>query len=726
MTPYLAVLKDCFREAIASRILWLLTGLITLVLFVGLAPFTLLEESAARFQRNEFRNGPEFLKYLASLETSKEPTAAQRVWSRLPDSVRHRLHDANNENVNEQVEVLNAVRGELNGMLNNNDLYDPALWTPRMLTPEAKHLQQRGVGNLSEEERQRLNRLLIDAAFADYILPAPGKVLYATWFGYRLGTPLPFEPKQLPLLVNFALAALTTFLAGILGVFIAILVTAPTVPQTFEPGAIDLLLSKPVSRSLLFLTKFFGDFDVHPAQLGVLDWRDVAYRRAAVQYLERAALVVHSRLPVPVHHLLFRLGFDRRHLAKRDRFGLLHNSVLGTLLRRRHGQDRGRGDLPRSDAPGRHPSRGGKAARGQQVRADVRMVDRPQGVGRNFSRPRRDGAGLFFRDRLLGPVYDPKADRLVAIESKPTRFEFFGSPGKLLVGPRNQDWRRIDSAGTPGGPHSLFIDPQGRIVVVSLTGIFRFEGTGTHEHHPFNVLGIDLAPHEGSDHFVRMSVSPEQKWQHPFAAAMNPADGELAIFSRGTLTVLAPAGENKYKLRGRTELETDKGASLAFAGSRVVVAMADGRVRLFADRPQAASSPLPEEALLKPAGSVKPRCRRRLSRRSLAGGALRRQSAVALRPGAHAALFRTHQRPGGYFRNHVFANQPAPGSRRLRPGDGVRHTAIPGRRGLRAPRRGAGDSLPLCRLAPLHGLSEAGRVGQPGHVSRGGRSGESL
>ncbi len=121
-----------------------------------------------------------------------------------------------------------------------------------------KASQERGVANLSDEDLRRFNRLLINAAFPDYILPAPGKVLYATWFGYRLGTPLPFEPKQLPLLVNFALAALTTFLAGILGVFIAILVTAPMVPQTFEPGAIDLLLSKPVSRSLLFLTKFFG------------------------------------------------------------------------------------------------------------------------------------------------------------------------------------------------------------------------------------------------------------------------------------------------------------------------------------------------------------------------------------------------------------------------------------------------------------------------------------
>ena len=131
MTPYLAVLKDCFREALASRILWLLTGLITLVLFVGLAPFTLLEESAARFQRNEFRNGPEFLKYLASLETSHDATAARRVWSRLPDSVRHRLRDASSENVNDQVEILFAIRGELNGMLNNKDIYDSSLWTPQ-------------------------------------------------------------------------------------------------------------------------------------------------------------------------------------------------------------------------------------------------------------------------------------------------------------------------------------------------------------------------------------------------------------------------------------------------------------------------------------------------------------------------------------------------------------------------------------------------------------------
>jgi hypothetical protein len=607
MTPYLAVLKDCFREALASRILWLLTGLITLVLFVGLAPFTLLEESASRLQRNEFRNGPEFLKFLASQQTSREPTAAHRIWSRLPDSLRHRLHDASAENVNEQVDVLFAVRGELNGMLNNNNLYDPAAWTPRMLTGEAKHLQERGVANLSEEERQRLNRLLIDAAFPDYILPAPGKVLYAAWFGYRLGTPLPFEPKQLPLLVNFALASLTTFLAGILGVFIAILVTAPTVPQTFEPGAIDLLLSKPVSRSLLFLTKFFG------ASTFIL--LNSAYLIGGMWLIAGLRFDIWSGrllLCIPVFLFLFVIYYSVSALT-----GVIwRNSIVSvcfTIL-----------FWGLCFAVGTAKSVAENTFLDPMRLADIipagdkLLAVNKAGQTYEWSTAHkmweeifrgRDGGGpaFFFRERLLGPVYDPTADRLVAIESKPTRFEFFGGAGKLLVGPRKEDWRRIDSAGTPGGPQSLLVDSKGRIVIVSLTGVFRFEGTATHEHHPFNVFGVDLAPHEGSDRFVRLSVSPEQKWQRPFAAAMNRADGTLAIFSHGKLIVLAPDSGNKYTVRGQLDLETEKGAVLAFAGSRIVVALGDGHVRLFTFHAAGPGSTLSEDTTLKPHGTVKPR-----------------------------------------------------------------------------------------------------------------------
>ena len=43
-----------------------------------------------------------------------------------------------------------------------------------------------------------------------------------------------------------------------IGLLIAILVTANIVPQTFEAGTLNLLLSKPVSRAGLFLAKFVG------------------------------------------------------------------------------------------------------------------------------------------------------------------------------------------------------------------------------------------------------------------------------------------------------------------------------------------------------------------------------------------------------------------------------------------------------------------------------------
>ena len=139
MRPYLAVLKDCFREAFASRILWLLTGLITLVLFVGLAPFTLLEESAARFQRNEFRNGPEFLKYLASLETSHEATAARRSGRGCPTrsatGCRRRQRERQRAGRSPLRHSRRAQRhAQQQGYLRL------VVWTPRMLTPEAKRL----------------------------------------------------------------------------------------------------------------------------------------------------------------------------------------------------------------------------------------------------------------------------------------------------------------------------------------------------------------------------------------------------------------------------------------------------------------------------------------------------------------------------------------------------------------------------------------------------------
>ncbi|HET6323363.1 MAG TPA: ABC transporter permease subunit [Planctomycetaceae bacterium] len=600
MRPYLAVFKDSFREAFASRILWLITGLITLVLFVGLAPFALREETAYRFQRNEFRNGPEFLQLLASQETAKTPSAARRVWSRLPESLRHRLHIVSPTNVNEQLDVLSEVRAEFNGMFDSKDLYDPKLWPPNTLTGEGRRLADRGYDDLSAEEHRRFNRLLIDAAFPDFVLPAPGRTLYAEWFGYRIGAPLPFEPKQLSLLVNYALAVILTFLAGVLGVFIAILVSAPTVPQTFEPGAIDLLLSKPVSRSLLFLTKFFG------ASTFIL--LNSIYLIGGMWLIAGLRFDIWSGkllLCIPVFLFLFVIYYSISALT-----GVIWRnaivSVCCTILF--WGVCFTVGTAKRvAETTFLDPIRiasivpaGEKLLTVNRSGQTFEWAADHQTWEEVFRGADAGGAQFFSRASLIGPVYDPSHSRIVAIESARTRFELFGGSGKLLIGARNQEWRRMENAVTPNNPQALLLDSQGHILVVSYTGIFRFEGDAAREHRPFKVFGVDISPPD-SGKFEKIGPYPDQKWRRPFAAAIDHTDGRIAVFSHGQLSMLTHDSAGHYNVKRDVEIETEKGAVLDFVGGHIVVATGDGHVRIFD------GTSLSEELDLTPRPKAKPR-----------------------------------------------------------------------------------------------------------------------
>jgi hypothetical protein len=601
MKPYLAVFKDSFREAFASRILWLISGLITLILFVGLAPFALREETAYRFQRNEFRNGPEFLQFLASQETSKTPSAAHKIWSRLDESLRHRLHVVSPTNLNEQLDVIRDVRGAFNSMVDHKDLYDPKLWPANSLTGEGRRLAERDWDSLSADEQRRFNRLLIDAAFPDFVLRAPGRNLYAEWFGYRLGAPLPFEPKQLTLLVNYALAVLTTFLAGILGVLIAILVTAPTVPQTFEPGAIDLLLSKPVSRSLLFLTKFFG-----ASTFILLNSIYLIGGMWLIAGLRFDIWSVKLLLCIPVFMFLFVIYYSISALT-----GVIwRNAIVSVCCTALFwGVCFTVGTAKQvAESTFLDPVRlAGIVPAGEKLLTVNRSgqtfewdVDR-QAFEEVFRGRDEGGAQLFFRPSLIGPVYDPTNNRIVAIESPRTRgFELFGGSAKVLIGERNQEWRRMENAVTPSNPQALLIDPKGHILVISLTGIFRFEGDAKREHRPFKVFGVDISPQD-TGKFEKIGPFPDQKWRRPFAAAINQQDGRLAIYSHGVLSVLKLDAKGRYVVKREVEIETEKGALVEFVGGRIALATGDGHLRIFD------GSSLTEEVDLTPRASAKPR-----------------------------------------------------------------------------------------------------------------------
>ena len=79
--------------------------------------------------------------------------------------------------------------------------------------------------------------------------------------------------------------------------------------------------------------------------------------------------------------------------------------------------------------------------------------------------------------------------------------------------------------------------------------------------------------------FRAAGPEPALKVSLPAVAAVHPRSADVAIYSRGKLLLLARDG-SKYKLARSVEVEADEeeGAAIAFAGSTILLALADGRV----------------------------------------------------------------------------------------------------------------------------------------------------
>lgn len=151
-----------------------------------------------------------------------------------------------------------AIAKAFDEMLRRTDFYEREAWTyTQMTSPEGRELLK-DFDKLSDDEKRRLNRLLFESAFPDLVRTSPPTSVVVTYLVWDVGAPRPVRASQFADGISSSVGTIMKYLVGALGVFAAILVTAPIVPRTLEPGSINLLLSKPISRWLLFLTKYFG------------------------------------------------------------------------------------------------------------------------------------------------------------------------------------------------------------------------------------------------------------------------------------------------------------------------------------------------------------------------------------------------------------------------------------------------------------------------------------
>ena len=573
MRSYLAVLKDSFREALASRVLWILMIVITLIL-IAAAPLGFKGIKATQLKRNTVRDWPTLAAKIEEQGRADGPTPGRQIWLRLSDQFKTALANSALQSPGElSGDLVDQFVDELNRVIRDPALYDAVAWEHVQVGKEAQGLLDRGTTRTGEETA-RFNRLLIEAAYKAEFRKGESNET-ALVYAWKESDPLPFSHEELTRVVKLFLTQIVNWAVGVFGVFAAILVTASIIPQMFEPGAIDLLLSKPVSRTLLFLTKFLGGC--------------VFIGLNATYFIAGLWLIAGSRfgiwngklwLCIPIILFLFAVYYGISALAA----VLWRNAIVSIVLTIlfwgfTFGLWAAKVYLEGNTI---NPSRLIKLVPAGKTLLAVNEIGQVQEwVPRSsawedvFMTDERIPrfAQILAPRQIDGPVYDAARERIVATQGAPATggFNLFPPPPTLFVGRRSGAFNRIKAGTAPPGTFALFASPAGEIVAISKGAVFRL----------VSEVSRKSKSKEPQEKFVRIGPEPALRLDASASAAMNPDTGAIAIFNRGVVVVLQPDDSGKYVRRNQAELADVKEASsavVAFGGKAIVVALEDGQV----------------------------------------------------------------------------------------------------------------------------------------------------
>lgn len=595
MRPYLAIIRDSFREALASRVLWMLIVLITLIL-LAIAPLGYERETTIGVSSRDVAENdwPLFIERIRDQGQKDEPSPARRIFQLLDEDMQRRVANFKPPEAGdisgafEYSGTIERFPQALTDLVKNPDFYDAASWSDVTLySREVRLLLKEGV-SLTDEQIQRRNRLVLEAGFPDLVRASGATSIRLKYLFSTFGPPLPFGADELEDAIHSTVAWVMKWVIGPVGLFVAILVTAPIVPQTFDPGSLSLLLSKPISRWLLFLSKFLGGCAfifingaylivgislVLGARFGVWDakllWLIPIYVFAfAIYYSVSAFAGVYWRSTVVsiVVSILFWAGCFLLALVKGQAESWYLDKVRVAKL------------VPLGDQLMVIDETGFASIwddTQQNWKEAFVSKDQKQFEAMRYMMP------TDVLPQPIGPLYDASGERVIAINRA------FGPGGfgaaTLSVGTRTDAWASQNGAAVPSGVIELLPEPGGGTLAIAPTAIYRLVGDPVGAK-PLEVFGFTV-PLPGSGPFRSIGPAPPVVMTRPAAAAINPDTGVLALYTRGTLTLLAPGKDAKREyhrqLEQDLEIENDQSVLLAFAGSTLLVADELGRLHVL-------------------------------------------------------------------------------------------------------------------------------------------------
>ena len=593
MTKYLAIIKDSFREALASRVLWIVLVLITLFL-LAIAPLGYNEVLTWEFGDNDIRPWEEFMDKVRDAGEVDEATPASRIWGRFDEKTQKQLTsvaipgiDSDAANPGPFFRALRQFKRALNKLLEERDFYEEdSFQDVAMISQELRDLRDDDPDDLSDLEVKRFNRLLIEASFPDLVRNSPPTSIQVKYGWWKFGDSFPLRGATLREVLQGTASVVMSWFVGAVGVIVAILVTAPIVPQMFDQGALHLLLSKPISRWMLFLSKFVGGC----AFIGI----------CATYLVAGLWLILGSRfgvwdpkflLGIPIYLFVFAIYYAVSALA-----GVIYRSpivcIVVTILFWVACFAVGLVKLSLENTVW-------ASARIRQVlEADDTLIAVNEiGIAHEWDASSNKWREVFVsriqqqarfpmmlapeaRNNLLpvGPAYDAKHDRLVSVQ--PT----FQPPGsaKLAAADRSEDWEPQSENNAPGGTRAIFREPGGELLLVSRVGLFRLKGNPLEKEKPVELFGFELPLPAGGP---LDNVGPRDKeaivLTSPATAAMNQSTGELALYTRGTITLLKTNEQRHYEkfAEHRLDGEERQPVVMACGGSTILLGRDDGRIQ---------------------------------------------------------------------------------------------------------------------------------------------------
>jgi len=587
MSAYLAILKDSYREAAASMVLWLALGGI-LLLLLALAPVGLLTAANTELRFQELVDPEKFVTSLKESDGDAQ-TPEGHIWSLLNEQQQSRfveLIKPADENAGRRGPPGGGGRffivNTVNELLTRPDFYNSEAFKTVELDDDL-----RTADDVSMPADKLANRNLrrLEKTFSRYISVSEHNAVLLTYAGFDLTGPLPFLPSQMKKVVDGVIAVVLGFFLGIVGVFASLLFTATMIPRTFEPGEISLLLSKPVHRSFLFLTKFLGGcvFTLICAALLVtgiwfllgvrlemwrpeLLWCIPLYVFLFAIYFSVSALagaIWRNAVVSLILVIVFWLGLTL--------IGVAQNSMNEFIVKARRlseisanggevfAVDGGR-TVQHWDQATRDWTPVAQAAGGEQMPAFVQRIV--------FS-------GHRFR---ISVSSDGK--RILALQPTMSRVGGVG-PSTILSGNAEEKFELQPEPAAPESMFGVFQTANGDVILPGSRGIYRFAGQTENERKAQtfykDFLGGILSS-SSSKAFENLTDKDFPAIAAGSSVSFNPADSSILSLHDGKMHRFNRTEEGKYTAAETKNFEWQESALLAVGGNNALIAREDGKI----------------------------------------------------------------------------------------------------------------------------------------------------